>query len=116
MEDLIGHEGLEGGDDDSYTPCHAAGAKRRQLVAERLPAASRHQYKDIVSGQRGIDGFELIAAERFELECTSQDAYDFSVIWGVSGVNGSGASMRWVDAAGYPRGWWGRMEGCGRGE
>ena len=62
--DLVGHQRDERRDDDREVLAH----QRRELVAERLAGARRHDHQDVAPGQRGPHRILLTGAERGESE------------------------------------------------
>ena len=66
--DLVVHERDERRDDDADAGPH----QRRQLVAQRLAAAGRHQHHGVVAGDHALDDRLLRTAERAESEHLAQ--------------------------------------------
>ena len=62
--DLVFHQRYQRGDDNS----RAFHQQRRQLIAQRLAAARRHQYKGVVAIKHVLDDGFLIALELVETE------------------------------------------------
>ena len=62
--DLVLHQGDQGRDDDGH-PFHK---HRRELVAERLSAARRHQDEGVAPGKDVSDHRLLVSLERREAE------------------------------------------------
>ena len=65
---LVLHQRDQRRDDDRQVAAH----ERRELVAERLPGAGRHDHEHVAAGQRGGDGLGLAGPEVLESEVLLQ--------------------------------------------
>ena len=68
--DLILHQRDQRRDDEADAVAH----ERRDLIAQRLAAARRHQHERVAPGQRRRDDGLLLAAEARVAEHVAQDA------------------------------------------